>query len=129
MSDLTTVMWKEWRELRAQSDDLGRGDVWRSRRAARRGRSVAASRAPVVRSPAFLLVSALPGLIVLGSVCDAFAGERERHTLETLLASRLSNESLLAGKIAVNVLYGWDLALSSSFCAWSARTCRPSGGP
>ena len=27
MSDLTAVMWKEWRELRAQSDDLGRGVI------------------------------------------------------------------------------------------------------
>lgn len=113
MSDLTTVMWKEWRELRAQSDDLGRGVVLAITCSLL---VVAAAMAAVagaefVRSPLLLVVSALPASVVLGSVCDAFAGERERHTLETLLASRLSNESLLVGKIAVNVLYGWAVAL------------------
>jgi ABC-2 type transport system permease protein len=101
-------MWKEWRELRAQGDDLGRGVVLAltgALLAAAAGMAAVAG-AEFVRSPLLVLVAALPASVVLGSICDAFAGERERHTLETLLASRLSNESLLVGKIAVNVLYG-----------------------
>jgi ABC-2 type transport system permease protein len=39
-------------------------------------------------------------------IADAFAGERERHTLETLLASRLSDTSILLGKIVAAILYG-----------------------
>jgi ABC-2 type transport system permease protein len=39
-------------------------------------------------------------------IADAFAGERERHTLETLLASRLSDTSILLGKILAAITYG-----------------------
>jgi ABC-2 type transport system permease protein len=39
-------------------------------------------------------------------IADAFAGERERHTLETLLASRLSDTSILFGKVLAAILYG-----------------------
>ena len=49
----------------------------------------------------------------LSIVADAFAGERERHTLETLLASRLSDLAILIGKVATVVLYGWGLTLAS----------------
>ncbi len=49
----------------------------------------------------------------LSIVADAFAGERERHTLETLLASRLSDLAILVGKIATVVLYGWGLTIAS----------------
>jgi ABC-2 type transport system permease protein len=44
-------------------------------------------------------------------VADSFAGERERHTLETLLASRLSDRSILIGKICSAIAYGWGIAL------------------
>jgi ABC-2 type transport system permease protein len=51
--------------------------------------------------------------MVLSIVADTIAGERERHTLETLLASRLSDRSILSGKIAAVVLYGWGLTILS----------------
>ena len=51
--------------------------------------------------------------MVLGIVADTIAGERERHTLETLLASRLSDRSILFGKIAAVLLYGWGLTIIS----------------
>jgi ABC-2 type transport system permease protein len=38
-------------------------------------------------------------------IADSFAGERERHTLETLLASRLSNRAILFGKYAAALAY------------------------
>jgi ABC-2 type transport system permease protein len=48
-----------------------------------------------------------------GVVADSFAGERERHTLETLLASRLSNRAILFGKYAAAVAYVWVQILVS----------------
>jgi ABC-2 type transport system permease protein len=48
--------------------------------------------------------------MVIQIVADSFAGERERHTLETLLATRLSERAILIGKIAASILYGFTLA-------------------
>jgi len=50
-------------------------------------------------------------------VTDSFAGERERNTLETLLASRLSDQSILFGKITASVIYGWGLGMISNLIA------------
>jgi len=55
----------------------------------------------------------LPLFLVVGVVADAFAGERERHTLETLLASRLPDRAILFGKIGAAVLYSMGISLSS----------------
>jgi ABC-2 type transport system permease protein len=49
----------------------------------------------------------------IGYVADTFAGERERHTLETLLASRLSDASILLGKLGAVVAYVWGQVLAS----------------
>lgn len=46
-------------------------------------------------------------------VSDSVAGERERHTIETLLATRLSDASILLGKVLAAVLYGYAFALSN----------------
>jgi ABC-2 type transport system permease protein len=48
----------------------------------------------------------LPFMMVGTTMADSFAGERERHTLETLLASRLSDRAILFGKILAGILYG-----------------------
>jgi ABC-2 type transport system permease protein len=53
----------------------------------------------------------LPFILVNSVVADSFAGERERHTLETLLASRLSDRSILIGKICSAIAYGWGITL------------------
>ncbi|HPV07389.1 MAG TPA: ABC transporter permease subunit [Aggregatilineales bacterium] len=42
---------------------------------------------------------------------SAFAGERERHTLETLLATRLPDGAILLGKVLASVAYGWGLVM------------------
>jgi ABC-2 type transport system permease protein len=52
-----------------------------------------------------------PLLIVFSFVTDTFAGERERHTLESLLATRLSNWSIVVGKIAALVTLSWGMTL------------------
>ena len=35
--------------------------------------------------------------------------ERERHTLETLLSTRLSDHTILLGKIGATVSYAWGM--------------------
>jgi len=45
-------------------------------------------------------------LIVMSIVPDSFAGERDRATLETLLASRLPDRAILLGKVAAATLAG-----------------------
>jgi ABC-2 type transport system permease protein len=48
----------------------------------------------------------MPFLWVSGIVADSFAGERERHTLESLLSTRLSDRAILIGKLLSALLYG-----------------------
>jgi len=45
-------------------------------------------------------------ILVISVIADTFAGERERHTLETLLASRLPDRAILLGKVAAAAGYG-----------------------
>jgi len=51
----------------------------------------------------------MPFLWVSGVVADLFAGERERHTLEPLLATRLSDQAILFGKLLAAMAYGFIL--------------------
>ena len=63
-----------------------------------------------VSSPINILVWAwMPFLWVSGIVADLFAGERERHTLEALLATRLSDQAILFGKLLAAMAYGFIL--------------------
>ncbi len=57
------------------------------------------------------LVLYIPFIVILSFVGDAIAGERERHTLETLLASRISDRAILLGKVIVTTGYAWGTAL------------------
>jgi ABC-2 type transport system permease protein len=113
MSDLTTVVWKEWRELRAQSADFGGTSmiVTVTVLLVLVGGMAAIAGPELLRTPFIVVISATPLFAVIGTICEAFAGERERHTLETLLASRVTTEALLVGKIVVNVLYAWGGAV------------------
>ncbi len=58
-----------------------------------------------------LIWSWMPVFMATWMVADAIAGERERHTLETLLASRLSDRAIYLGKLSAAILYGFSLAL------------------
>jgi ABC-2 type transport system permease protein len=61
-----------------------------------------------VHSPLSFLAAALVPMILVGTaIPESFAGERERHTLETLLASRLPDRAILYGKMAVAVGFAW----------------------
>ena len=79
----------------------------------------------------FLLIywAWVPLFLVSSVIADSFAGERERHTLETLLASRLSDRAILFGKIAAGIVYGCGLtfislligAVTVNIAHWSGR--------
>ncbi len=102
VQDIRTVMWKEVRELadtmfggsRAQILALGVFAVIFGIMPALRGG------AGWLEGPAAILSYAFIGaLFLMGPVADVFAGERERHTLETLLSTRLDDSSILLGKL------------------------------
>ena len=52
-----------------------------------------------------------PMMLITTTIAESFAGERERHTLETLLASRLPDQAILLGKWFVSVVFGWGTTL------------------
>jgi ABC-2 type transport system permease protein len=71
----------------------------------------------------------MPVFMTTWMVADAVAGERERHTLETLLASRLSDRAILFGKLGASVLYGFSLALINLLLsAVTVNLARPADG-
>src|SRR5262245_44677865 len=110
--DFTTVLWKEWKEILLERSSGGGGFR------------------PLIMVGVIGIVMPLqlgaqryfgpPALVGLTFVClagilavvaDAFAGERERHTLETLLASRLPDQAILLGKMAACLGYGLLLSI------------------
>ncbi len=114
LRDIQTVMWKEWKELLAGQGLRGRWlqlllvlGVFGVFLPYQFGHTL-------VTSPLSLVVWLwVPAFLVLQVVADSFAGERERHTLETLLASRLSDRAILLGKIVAAMTYGCGLSLVS----------------
>lgn len=55
----------------------------------------------------------IPFFVIISFMGDAISGEHERHTLETLLASRISDRAILLGKVIATVVYAWGMALAS----------------
>ena len=107
ISDILTVIWKEAKEYTQQRGSsrgtalmigvpllilgivmpLQFGKAW-------------------IQSPVSLIAWAwIPLLLAINVIADSIAGERERHTLETLLASRLSDTAILLGKLFASMLY------------------------
>ena len=65
-----------------------------------------------VRQVPSVVISFIIPIVVVGiTVPDSFAGERERHTLGTLLASRLPDRAILFGKLIVSVVFAWAVTL------------------
>ena len=62
---------------------------------------------------AMLLLLWIPFFVIISFIGDAIAGERERHTLETLLASRMPDRAILLGKVIAIVLYAWGMGVLS----------------
>ena len=53
----------------------------------------------------------VPLMLLTSTIAESFAGERERHTLETLLASRLPDRAILLGKLLLSMGFGWGMTL------------------
>jgi ABC-2 type transport system permease protein len=67
-------------------------------------------------------------MLVISVVADSFAGERERHTLETLLASRLPDRVILFGKIVTIAAYGWLASIAVLVVGLVVVNLKESGG-
>ena len=62
-------------------------------------------------SSPILIILYIPFMLIISFIGDAIAGERERHTLETLLASRISDRAILLGKVLVTVGFSWGVTV------------------
>jgi len=116
LSDVSTIVWKETKEMwQSQPGRFGRG--WLSVLLLMVVFGVFMPYqfgAEWVTSPMALIYWAwVPVLLVSGVVAQSFAGERERHTLESLLATRLSDLAILVGKIVAVVTYAWGVTLAA----------------
>ena len=111
IADILTVAWKELREMLTFGDSRGRNKLSLLVILAIFGVVVPLqSGREWVTSPVSAMVWAwMPYMWVYSVVADSFAGERERHTLEALLATRLSDRAILFGKLLAALAYGFTL--------------------
>jgi ABC-2 type transport system permease protein len=130
LRDIGTIMWKEWREIQAGIRS-GSGirlllivGIISILIPLRLGSSWGTSPLPIFFDGFYI-----PFAVMITAAANAFAGERERHTLETLLASRLSDRSILLGKIAALTLYGWVGGLIGAVLQLVVVNVTTSGGP
>jgi ABC-2 type transport system permease protein len=108
IGDVLTVAGKEWLEFRDQLLRLKRGGLSAVIVLLMLGIVTPLQMGTLwLTSPLMLAYwPLLSSGMVSTLIADAFAGERERHTLETLLATRLSDTSILLGKMLAAILYG-----------------------
>jgi ABC-2 type transport system permease protein len=60
-----------------------------------------------------VILSVVVAVILVGiTIPESFAGERERHTLNTLLASRLSDRAILFGKMGISIIFALGVTLA-----------------
>lgn len=85
----------------------------------------------LIDTPAAIVVWIwVPCLMATSVVADAFAGERERHTLETILSMPLADAAIFFGKFAAALLYGWTFAVVASLVAAGAvNVLHPAAAP
>src|SRR6476619_610348 len=109
IDDIKTIMWKEWKENILTQRGSSKRMTW-----LRLGLLIfifgfvipMKAGANYVANPMSLIIpSIVPVFMIMAIVTDSFAGERERHTLETLLASRLPDDAILIGKMLTAVLF------------------------
>jgi ABC-2 type transport system permease protein len=113
MSQIAAVMWKESRELVGATGTRGRDGL-----VGLLFLGIFGVFSPWVHAESWvdmpiMLVAYgfLAGAAAAAPTIEAFAGERERHTLETLLATPLTDRSILLGKYFTAVIFGWGLVL------------------
>jgi len=114
MSDILTMLWKESKDVLFQGG-------WRSLIRPLIVVGIMGIYLPLQLGPqwvdltplAMLLLLWIPFFVIISFIGDAIAGERERHTLETLLASRMPDRAILLGKVVAIVLYAWGMSVLS----------------
>ncbi len=113
-ADFATVLWKEWKEIVLERSGSGAGRFRPLFLIAVLGIFVPLRMGPerFFSAAGLLMPTFFSAIVITAVISDSFAGERERHTLETLLASRLSDHAILFGKIAASIAYGWFISLS-----------------
>ncbi|MGQ9555278.1 MAG: ABC transporter permease [Anaerolineae bacterium] len=115
IADIYTIMWKEWKEIVLQRGNMRGGLIGLAILIAVFGIILPLQMGrPWLEQPQVLIYWLwVPLLLVSTVTADSFAGERERHTLETLLASRLPDRAILFGKVAAAIFYGWGVSVAS----------------
>jgi len=114
MSDIVTMMWKESKDLLFQGG--GRSLIRPLFVVGIMGIYLPLQFGPqwVELTPiGMVLLLWIPFFVIISFIGDAIAGERERHTLETLLASRMPDRAILLGKVITTVLYAWGMSMLS----------------
>ena len=112
-NDILTIMWKESKGLLRYGDSRWKGIAILVTPIALFGILIPIQfRGEWLTSGWSLGVSFLtPLMLITSTIAESFAGERERHTLETLLASRLPDRAILFGKLLVSILFAWGVTL------------------
>jgi ABC-2 type transport system permease protein len=129
--DIVTITWKEIKEIFVQRGSLRSGITNVLLVVGIIGIlfPLQFGREWITNPVALISVVWLPLFMSMGLVADAFAGERERHTLETLLASRLSDQAILFGKMLAAILYGEGIGLAGILLgAVTANLAHPGAG-
>ena len=114
MSDILTMVWKESKDVFFQGG-------WRSLIRPLIVVGIMGIYLPLQFGPRWvdltpigmLLLLWIPFFVIISFIGDVIAGERERHTLETLLASRMPDRAILLGKVVTTVLYAWGMGVLS----------------
>jgi len=114
MSDILTMVWKESKDVFFQGG-------WRSLIRPLFVVGIMGIYLPLQLGPqwvdltpiAMILLLWIPFFVLISFIGDVIAGERERHTLETLLASRMPDRAILLGKVVATVLYAWGMGVLS----------------
>lgn len=130
ISDVKTVLWKEWRSLFRQPGSRTRMLLTVAIPVGYFGifYPIQDGADFVTNAGPWFLAIVLPLLTVVMTAPDSFAGERERKTLRTLLASRLSDSAIMWAKILFSVLLGVGIMLFALVLALIMVNALDSGG-
>lgn len=120
MSDVLAVLQKELREIIGERQSRRGGFVQAIVIVAVMGVLYPASTPHFWLSAhplAIVYFAFFPGVLAVTVAADAFAGERERKTLETLLATPLGEWAILIGKAAAAVVWALSVTAVAFVCA------------
>lgn len=119
MGGIRAVVWKEWRSLNRFP-----GGRWRLWLTVAMPVTFFAVVSPgiagaewVEGADAVFIAVLVPVVVAMIVTPDAFAGERERRTLPTLLAGPLPDRAILAGKAVLPVALAWGVSLATTVAA------------